>query len=323
VVLSGLLQISNLITQGATLKEVFDITVSKLMQLKNSARVVLVLRDENGVFSICAQQGLSEKLQEYLLAEGAKKIFDTMLLNKNGWIVNKKQTDGKSTDLQQMFGTINVIIMPVFRHARIVGFLSIGTSHPEVEYSADDVELLLVFAKQISIAIENDYLTNRLQKLEIKDTLTGLYNKNFIVHRLDEEIKRAMIYQRPCAFLLFSIVNFREFLSSFGELASEDVLKKVSKLLENSCREIDKIARYGDSEFAVILPEKNKKQSVILAEEIRKKIEDFFIQDAKRGLIVCGAVSENPIDGACAKDLVQKAEGLLELAKAEKNMIKS
>jgi diguanylate cyclase (GGDEF)-like protein len=222
-----------------------------------------------------------------------------------------------------MFGTINIILMPVFRHARIVGFLGVGTSHPGVEYSADDAELLVVFAKQISIAIENDYLTNRLQKLEIKDALTGLYNKSFIVHRLDEEIKRAMIYQRPCAFLLFSIVNFKEFLGSFGELASEEVLKKVSKLLEKSCREIDKVARYGDSEFAVILPEKNKKQSVMLAEEIRTKVEDFFTQESKKGLAVCGAVSENPLDGSCAKDLVQKAESLLGLARGEKNTIKS
>ncbi|MDD5291732.1 MAG: diguanylate cyclase [Candidatus Omnitrophica bacterium] len=323
IVLSGLLQISNLITQGAALKEIFDITVSRLAQLKNSTWVLLVIKEETDNFKVCAQQGISDNLQDSLLTDGARKIFDVMLLNKSGLIVGKQQTDSKSVELQHMLGTINVLFMPIFRHARVAGFLGIGTSHPEVEYTNDDAELLVVFAKQISIAIENDYLANRVQKLEIKDALTGLYNKSFILNRLDEEIKRAVIYQRPCAFLLFSIGNFREFLSSSGELASEDVLKKVAKLLEKNCREIDKVARYGDSEFAVILPEKNKKQSVILAEEIREKIENFFVQEKKVGLAVCGAVSENPIDGACAKDLAQKAESLLKLAKEEKNVIKS
>jgi len=324
IVLSGLLQISNLITQGAALKEVFDVTVSRLAQLKNSTWVLLVTKEDPGNFKICAQQGISDSLQDSLLEEsGVSRILDLMLLNKNGLIVDKQQTDGKAIELQNMFGTINLLFMPIFRHARVAGFLGIGTSHPDVEYTNDDSELLVVFAKQISIAIENDYLANRVQRLEIKDTLTGLYNKNFIVNRLDEEIKRAVIYQRPCAFLLFSIENFEAFLSSAGELAGEDALKKIAKLLEKNCREIDKVARYGDSEFAVILSEKNKKQSVILAEEIRKKIEDFFVQEKKTGLAVCGAVSENPIDGACAKDLVQKAEDLLKSAREEKNVIKS
>jgi len=323
IVLSGLLQISNLITQGAALRDIFDITVSKLGQLKNSTWVILVVKQEDGSFKICAQQGISEKLQESLLADGTKKIFDLMLLNKSGWITDKKQTDNNSNELQAMFGTLSIVFMPIFRHSRVAGFLGVGNSNSEIEYTNDDAELLVVFAKQISIAIENDYLTNRLQKLEIKDALTGLYNRTFIVNRLDEEIKRAVIYQRPCAFLVFSIDNFKEFSHSYGELASEDVLKKISKLLEKSCREIDRVARYGDSEFAIIIPEKNKKQSVVLSEEIKKKIDEFFIQENKKELSVSGAVAENPIDGACAKDLVQKAESLLRSAKEEKNVIKS
>ena len=243
IVLSGLFQISNLITQGATLREIFDITASKLIQLKNSNWVLLLIKDENDVLKICAQQGISEKVKETILSEGAKKIFDLIVLNKSGLIIDKKQTDPKLTELQYMFGTINIIFMPVFRHSRVVGFLGVGVSSEDVEYTGDDAELLVVFAKQISIAIENDYLANRLQKLEIKDSLTGLYNKSFIISRLDEEIKRAVIYQRPCAFVLLSVDNFSEYISSFGELAVEGALKKVSKILGKSCREIDRVAR--------------------------------------------------------------------------------
>ena len=324
VVLSGLLQISNLITQGASLKEIFDISVSKLVQLKNSTWVLLVTKDQEGFFKISAQYGISEELEEILSKEGAREIFDLVLLNKNGWVIDKQQDTGKEGEMKQMFDSTSVIFIPVFRHSKIVGFVGVGSSHSDVEYNSDDLELLAVFTKQISIAIENDYLTNRLQKLEIKDTLTGLYNKTFIVHRLDEEIKRAMIYQRPCALLLFSIDNFNEYLSSFGQLASEGILKRVSKILEKNCREIDRVARYGDSDFAIILPEKNKKQSIVLAEDIRKKIDEFFSKEKEgKSLVISGAVSENPIDGACAKDLIEKAEKLLSSAKEEKGVIKS
>lgn len=324
VVLSGLLQISNLITQGASLKEVFDISVSKLAQLKNATWVLLVIKDQTEKFKISSQYGIAGQLQEVLLNEGIIKIFDSVLLNRNGWVINRELETPEAQLIKQLLGVPDVIFIPVFRHAKIMGFLGIGSADLDKEYDNDDLELLGIFSKQISIAVENDYLTNRLVKLEIKDTLTGLYNKNFIINRLDEEIKRAMIYQRPCAFLLFSIDRFNEIFSSFGQLSGEQMLKRISKILEESCSEIDRVARYGDYDFAVVLPEKNKKQSVILAEDIRRKINEVFSSEQEKNkLTISGAVTENPIDGASAKDLVEKAEKLLAQAREEKNVIKS
>ncbi|MBL7130267.1 MAG: diguanylate cyclase [Candidatus Omnitrophica bacterium] len=324
VVLSGLLQISNLVTQGASLKEIYDISISKIAQLKNAAWAILVISGQYKSFKICAEYGISDEMSSFLSKDGIRKIFDSVLLNKKGWIIDKQQGNVDTDELIQIFDTTNIVFVPVYRHTKIIGFLGAGNSQSENKYDNDDLELLGIFAKQISISIENDYLTNRLLKLEIKDTLTGLYNKNFIVNRLDEEIKRAMIYQRPCAFLLLSIDKFEEFLKSRGQLVSEEILKKVSKILEENCSEIDRIARYSDHDFAIILPEKNKKQSIVLAEDIREKINEFFSQNQESKILtISGAVSENPIDGSTPEDLIQKAEESLDLAKKEENTLKS
>ena len=181
-----------------------------------------------------------------------------------------------------------------------------------------------MFVKQIAIAIENILLANQIEKLEVIDNLTGLYNYTYIHERLDEEIKRAISFQRPCAFILFAIDGFREYYDSFGYLAAENALIKLALILKENTREVDKAARFGDHEFAVILPERNKRQAIEVAESIRLKIEFIFSEeeDVLKKLTCTGAVTENPVDGITAKDLIEKAKVILESAKKQgKNRI--
>lgn len=84
------------------------------------------------------------------------------------------------------------------------------------------------------------------------------------------------------------------------------------------------MARVGDNEFAVVLPEKNKRQAQDIAEVTREKIESGFIkeQDMHKRLTISGGVSENPLDGIVADELISKAKELLNLAKVQgKNRI--
>jgi diguanylate cyclase (GGDEF)-like protein len=84
------------------------------------------------------------------------------------------------------------------------------------------------------------------------------------------------------------------------------------------------VARIGDNEFAIVLPEKNKRRAQEVAEDIRKKVESVFSkeQDVNKRLTMSGGVSENPLDGIVAEELFAKARGLLDLAKTEgKNRI--
>lgn len=321
VVFSGLLQVSNLIIQGGALKEIYDISISKLAQLKNAAWAILAVSDQYKTFKICAQYGMTEEMQSFLIEKGGiNEIYNSVILNKKGLIIGQQKEDINTDEMIQIFDTKNIIFIPIYHHTKIVGFIGTGNSALGNKYDEDDLELLGVFAKQITIGIESDYLTKRLLKLEIKDSLTGLFNKGFIVDRLEEEIKRSLIYQRPCAFLLLSIDKFDEFLELHGQLTSEEILKKASKTIEENCSEVDKIARYSDHDFAIVLPERNKKQSIVLAEDIRDKINKVFLQKPECNVLtISGAVSENPIDGSTPKELIEKAEKLLELAKKEGN----
>jgi diguanylate cyclase (GGDEF)-like protein len=202
---------------------------------------------------------------------------------------------------------------------RVTAILGVGNTSEPFVYRKEDVELLDVLAKQIAIAVENDLLTHRVEKLEIKDTLTGLFNAGFIRNRLQEEIQRAITYQRPCAYIVFDLDNFKEYYRQFGSLQSESILKKIAFLIRSSISDIDRAGRTGDDEFAIVLPEKNKRQAREIAENIRNKIEFSSSEehDVNKKITVSAGVSENPLDGVEAEELIKKAKELLLQAKAQ------
>lgn len=327
LVLSSLLHISSLISQGADLDEVLKITVEKARLLANSDVAYLFFREETQeIFSAKAIDGLNLGHLWTVKIDPKEEAFHKIFNSNRPFVLDKSVVLPENTRriFYDKFKLRNALVVPVYFRGRILGIFGIGNVKENFLYNSDDIELLDIFAKQVAIAIENDILTHRIEKLEIKDVLTGLYNEPFISSRLEEEIKRAITYQRPCAFILLDIDNFSKFYSVFGSLQAEATLKKVSSILRDSVTEIDRVARTGDNEFAILLPEKNKRQAQETAENIRKKIEFIFSeeQNAFKRITISAGVSENPIDGIEAAELISKAKELLKLAKKQgKNRI--
>lgn len=327
LILSSLLQISALISQGAKLEDILKVVVEKSRLLANSEIAYLLYRQE-GVdeFSMKSADGMNcQHLLKIKLGQEAN-AFTKLIRTNKPLILDKENILAADLggDFYEKFKLNNTLALPVFLRGRVTGILGIGNTKEEFLYRKDDLELLDIFAKQVAIAVENDVLMHRVEKLEIKDALTGLYNLAYIQNRLQEEIKRAITYQRPCSFILLNIDDFKRYHDAFGLLQSETVLKKISSLIRDSVTDIDRVARFGDNEFAIVLPEKNKRQAQEIADDIRKKISFAFSEERDPGqrLTVSGGVSENPLDGIDAQDLIAKAKELSNLAKAQgKNRI--
>lgn len=327
LVLSSLLQISSLISQGAKLEDILKITVEKSRLLANSDAAYLLFREEKEeAFSMKVTDGVNSQYLLKIKVEPKEDLFDNVINEIKPLILDKQNllSGNLSLSFYEKFRLKNTLALPVYLRGRVMGILGIGNNRETFLYMKDDIELLDILAKQVGIAIENDILSHRIEKLEIKDALTGLYNEAFIHTRLQEEIKRAIACQRPCAFVLFDLDDFKKFRQSFGSLQAEATLKKVSSLIRDSVSEIDRVARSQDNEFALVLPEKNKRKAQDIAEDIRKKIEFTFSEDGdvNKRLTLSGGISENPLDGIEAEELIAKAKERLSLAKTQgKNRI--
>jgi len=321
IILSNLMQISSLISGGSKFEEVLKIAVEKSRALANSEIAFLLFKNElKDSFSMKVADGIRS---DYLstIEIGNKDDLYNKAFNLNKLLILDKQNSLKANltvDFLAKFQVKNCLAMPIFLRGTVKAVLGIANTRDNFSYNKSDIELLDIFSKQIAVAIENDILAHRIEKLEIKDALTGVYNRFFIQSRLQEEISRAIAYQRPCAFIIFDIDNFKNYRDKFGSICAESALKKVAILIRDCTTEVDRVGRTDDDEFSLILPEKNKRQAQEVAEEICKKIQDFFCvdQDSSKCLTLSAGVSENPLDGVQVEQLTAKAKELLKKAKA-------
>lgn len=318
--LSSLLQIGDIISTGSVeLETVLELALQKTSSIFDSGFGVLYLqKGESPDYSLKVQYGVQdEKLEDMIITLGQGILGRTL---QESSVLVMDESAKRSSDIETFktrYKIKNLIAIPLHSARKNLGLLVIGTRLDDFRYKDDDVDLIKVFAKQMTIAIENDTLLKKTEELTIKDDLTDLYNKGYVLTRLEEEIKRAIFYQRPCSFIIFNIDNFNDFREANGELVAEEVLKKMSKMIKDNTDPVGKAARIGGDEFAMLLPEKNKRQATHIAEEVRKKIESAnFLKDSKIALTVSAGVSENPIDGATKDELFKKATEVLQRAKA-------
>ncbi|MFH0877196.1 MAG: diguanylate cyclase [Candidatus Omnitrophota bacterium] len=311
--LSGLLQISNFVAKGTALKDIFDITISRLTQVGESSLAFLIF-EKGDLFEIKAHFGIEEVTVAALGSSAQHFVLKNVLSLKRSLRVDKTSRREGSQDLLNFFNVQNLLVEPVIVQRRPVGLLGFGNKVDLFEYTEEDVELLNIFAKQLAIAIENDLLVRKVEDLEIKDGLTDLYNRRYIIMRLEEEILRSISHQRPCAFVCVKVGNLRDLQSRVGEDYAEEVLKKTANLLKSSVTDVhlDKVGRIEDSIFGMILPEKNKRQAQDLAAEMKEKIgQAFAAEESVRQPKTVVCVVENPVDGPDAATLIAKAKELL------------
>ncbi len=111
--------------------------------------------------------------------------------------------------------------------------------------------------------------------LSIKDPLTGIFNRVYLMERLPQEIKRSQRYGHPLSIIMCDIDHFKTVNDEFGHKAGDQILKGFVQCLSASIRlDIDWIARYGGEEFLIVLPETELQPACLVAERLRRVVSE-------------------------------------------------
>ncbi len=153
-----------------------------------------------------------------------------------------------------------------------------------------------------------------LAVLARKDALTGLPNRLEANERLRQEYLQMKRHGQPYALMMLDIDFFKKVNDTYGHPAGDEVLRQVARLLMQSLRESDFVARVGGEEFLVILPRTELAQAVAVAEKIRTTVQDHTIETVGQVTLSIGVVMASPDQGN-EEVAVHEADALLYQAK--------
>jgi diguanylate cyclase (GGDEF)-like protein len=170
--------------------------------------------------------------------------------------------------------------IPILAHGETIGLLHLAfrTSEGESQTRDEQRRLALVCAEQISLAIANAKLRDQLRDQSIRDALTGMFNRRYMLETCRREFSRAARGGQGVSILSMDIDHFKKFNDNHGHDAGDTVLRAVADCLKANFRDEDVACRFGGEEFVVILPGTVAEVAVRKADEVRAKIESLVVR---------------------------------------------
>ena len=182
-----------------------------------------------------------------------QKIFEHLLKEKAAY-----RSDGPNP----------FVAYPILMHQKVFAVLTVLGIH------ADPDPLLTILIERFISEIQRVKLYQGVETLATTDGLTGVYVRRHLMDRLEGEMDRAMRFGLKLSFLMIDIDYFKNFNDSYGHLVGDVVLKQVTQTIKKNTREVDLVGRYGGEEFGVVLVETDEPAAMLVAERIRRSIEE-------------------------------------------------
>jgi diguanylate cyclase (GGDEF)-like protein len=211
----------------------------------------------------------------------------------------------------------SLLSVPLVVHNKPIGILRMDSPVPG-RFPKEDLRFLKIIGDIAAVAIENSQLYDKVEDLAIRDSLTGLYLRRYLVERLLEEVNRHLRRESELSFIMLDLDYFKRYNDRFGHTAGDIVLKCLGALLQKHFNAPGNlICRYGGEEFCVILPECSKKQAAEQAQAFVEAVENevIILRREKTHITISAGVASFPKDAKTKDDLIQKADEALYAAK--------
>lgn len=167
----------------------------------------------------------------------------------------------------------SLAIVPMKAQEGIIGALVLE-SDPPAHMTRGDAKNLRLLALLGTAALETLWEIEEINRRARTDALTGLANRQQFEERLTRIVMETNRFGGSCALVVIDIDRFKHVNDTYGHQVGDEVLKEVSRVLQNAVRTVDLCARYGGEEMALLLPQTDLAGAGLLAERLRRAVGD-------------------------------------------------
>lgn len=173
----------------------------------------------------------------------------------------------------------------------------------EARYEELEQRMLSMQRENLDLVVKN----RMLSEVSSRDALTGLYNRWFVIEKIDSEMNRALRHGSPMSLLMLDVDHFKRVNDTWGHGAGDQVLQAIGKLLRDSCRVYDIPGRYGGEEFCIVLPETKPGSTSVVAERIRSRLEATALPCGDTSIAVTASIGIAGVDVTDGNELLSPA----------------
>lgn len=325
--------LSRTISTTLVMEEVLDLVVQMTLEVTKAERGFLLLWENERLSCKAALDKNRQRLSDQTIS---LSICQTVLDTGMSVCVTDAMSD-QSLSLKQsimLMSLRTVMAVPLIAKGTILGVLYVDSQAIVNTFSQRDLELLESIASHASVALENaqlyQQLSRRAHELErtvqlyeeanmraATDVLTGLYNRRYFQDELSRDFAAARRHRRDLSVLMVDLDHFKSFNDTYGHHVGDAVLVAVAQVLQGAVRIADRVARYGGEEFIVNLPDTDLVGAKVVAERIRKGIQDLKFEEGIRPITVSVGVSSIQAQDERIAELIERADQALFAAKAK------
>lgn len=298
--LETLLEIGHVMSSILNLDELAGFIVHKIVDVLKAKICSLMLIDpEEEVLTIKAAVGLDDIVIKSTRIKLGQSISGWVAQQGEPVLVSDIEQDLKfgRTNLPK-YETKSLLCIPLKVKEQTIGVINVADRvipGQENVFTEHDLRFLGMICNYAAIAIENAQLYGEVKSLAITDGLTNLYNHRYFQTQLTAEVTRVQRYPHPLSLIMFDIDSFKEFNDSYGHPVGDMVLRQIARAIRKNVRKVDTPCRYGGEEFAIVLPETSIQEAILVAEKIRKSVEElrFDVDQAgiRKQMTVSGGVA--------------------------------
>ncbi|SHJ25505.1 diguanylate cyclase domain-containing protein [Halodesulfovibrio aestuarii] len=221
-------------------------------------------------------------------------------------------------------GAVDYLFKPLDAHifkSKVGVFIDLFHHKVALEQKSLELDQKLVELEELQQQLEQT--NEQLLLLSITDGLTGLLNKRQFNANFSHEWKRAYRNKSPLSLIVIDIDYFKAYNDTYGHTKGDECLVQVAQALADTVkRDVDRTARVGGEEFAIILPDTELAGAQHVAERVRDNVELLAIQHkgspvSEHVTVSVGAASIIPTQKEDTLSLIKAADAALYKAKGD------